>query len=244
MVLRLINTQWDWLKNQVFVELLHDRVLFSELALELRGALYDGLFARTGNDAFLAQRIIREAALPSTDTPEALAALSPHARGKKELVRMIFGIVRSVSEKLAAHRWHDDEVFRQALGTPQSTGVPYHASQEDPIQVSQIKKLVNALYHFEVGLKALEVESNRNLFDYVFDGDPVSTHLTWRGIAVSATASSYQYIKNLSYLSPKNWKDGFYAAIARVTEIPKAINHLYDAFQLLTHIESDPLGAF
>jgi hypothetical protein len=275
-----------------FLELVNDGVLFSDLAEELKEALLDGLCERTGEDAFLAPKIAREATHTNTDANAGDEPLSERERAKKAYVDTIFSLVRGISEKLAAHRWTADADFRAALGRPNTTGKPFVEQATDSLQVLQIKQLINALYYFETGLKLIEsdgiglsswlwstragggVESAYNASSAYAAGVSSWVQNTRAGgafagmynasSAYAAGASSWaqstrvggavagMYNASSAYAAgASSWAQSTQvgAAVSQIglvmaCNLPRAVDPFYQAFQLITHIEPDTLGAF
>ncbi len=199
-----------------FLGLLNTKgVELSVTVRELREALQDGILAKAPTDTFLHAKKAKEAR-------EASSPLIGPLTKDQELVQTIRQVARAASEKLEAHRWN--EAFLQELGEMNQTSQPFTEKKIDSFQVLQIKKLINGLYHLELGLKAIEAEERTSVLGtlaWLLGAESADTIRHTRGML----GRSYDGL-NLPY--------GIY----------KIVHHIHAACDLFTHIEPEFLSAF
>ena len=205
------------------LELLNTGALFSETVCELREALLDGIYKRHLPGTFLSAKKITEAENPSLIGP---------LTEKESMVQSIKGLARSLSERLENHRWN--EHFLVELGEMQQTGEPFAEKTTDSFQVLQIKKLVNALYHLELGLKAIESEDLKGILDYLTQFFASEEVKNLPNNADARTWSGYFY----------DWYHSLKVTPNIVFRVKGIIDHIYRTCDLVTHIEPEFLGPF
>ncbi len=163
---------------------------------------------------------------------------------KETIVNALNLIVRYVAGILEKHHWN--EHFLEALGVPNEDGEPFdlEASRAtDSLQVRQVKKLINALYHLETGLKIVESEEVKPLIKKLADRN--------NELAAEKVAKEQGTYGIGSWLYSGFSTVSFYvtattnlATSKSANKLLEFSNHLYRTLDLLTHIEPEFLGVF
>lgn len=206
------------------LEVLNEGASFSETIRELRESLLDGIFKR--DETYLSKKKVQEAKshlsdqdLTSENHEKNTPILDIKAPEKAEMVRGINQMVRQVAEVLEKHTWSQHLVDN--LGDVEVTGEPFREQPLDAFQVRQVKKLINALYHLELGLKVIESPELKGPLHYY--------------------ATLTKDVKStIWYLLPNLW-----STMTNVSSKSlQIVEHIYRACELLTQIEPEILDSF
>ncbi|MDF1645506.1 MAG: hypothetical protein P1U61_00785 [Legionellaceae bacterium] len=169
--------------------------------------------------------------MPDSDSHKALT--------KQQIIDSINAFERYVAEILEKNHWN--EHFLEELGQPQASGEPFVEHAHDSFQVLQIKKIVNALYHFQLGLEAIESDDLKVILRYLGSDDPIATfQQQWREQAQNRTWRDFAYTVGSSLYPPNLAK----AAVNPLYQANQIIQHIYRGCNLITHIEPEFLEAF
>ncbi|MDF1677168.1 MAG: hypothetical protein P1U32_00530 [Legionellaceae bacterium] len=163
---------------------------------------------------------------------------------KETIVSVLNLIVRYVAEILEKHHWN--EHFLEALGVPNAEGEPFdlEASRAtDSLQVRQVKKLINALYHLETGLKVVESQEVKPLIRQLVNRNDeiVAENVAKEQGKYGIGSWLYSGFSTLSFYATAGTN---LATSKSGNKLLEFSNHLYQSLDLLTHIEPEFLGAF
>jgi|GEM_PF-6706039 len=89
----------------------------------------------------------------------------------RDRVTSVWGVktlVWQLAEFFYNHKWRVS--FCEQLGPARTEGEPYEEQESDLVQVAQIKKLINGLYHLEHTAKGLEAEWTISAGDRLYSG--------------------------------------------------------------------------
>ncbi|MCH9716757.1 MAG: hypothetical protein K0U52_06690, partial [Gammaproteobacteria bacterium] len=231
------------------LELLHDNVQLSLTVKELREALLDSIIKPSSTA--LSKRKKEEQAAKAGEKPKAIdgtidsaTTLDQHEESKKEIQENIHYAVRTISNALETHTW-SRHITAAFLVSVNEDGFFVEAA-DDSFQVLQIKKLLNVLYHFELGLESIESEDLKPVLQYLVDLPDNLDERTWKDLLTSDLWNIGKYLliaaDRSAWWQLRSFRNT--AADNAKRRVLDAVDHIYSACDLLTHIEPEFFGAF
>ena len=222
------------------LELLNDGVLFSDTVHELKQSLLDGILkpSETALSIKKAEEVAKKAAEEAAARLAGTASVAAEqdTSQKAQILNIIHSLARYTAEILEAHHWNP-RIRAHLIDDLQSTGEPFLVRPGDGTQILQIKKTMNALYHLEQGLLAIESGDLKDILQYLVSVQNTSTPEvptenpaseapeaseatnTWSDM-LYANANPLNWAPSTWADKSSSWVDAGYQAYVREVKIP------------------------